>query len=71
MVETFCNHWYSQHRDEWIPHVNHANNLYSKEARNKYQVEETIVQGLTNDILSMIDKASQENEYDDDAKVII
>ena len=65
LVETFCNHWDSWHCDQWIPHVKHAKELFSKESQNKDQVEKTIVQGLTDDILSMIDEASQADEYDD------
>ena len=65
LVETFCNHWDSGHRDKWIPHVKRAKDLFSKEAQSKDQVKETIIQGLTNDILSMIDKSSQANEYYD------
>ena len=39
--------------------------LLSKESQSKYQVEEVIVKGLTDDILSMISEASQADEYDD------
>ena len=66
LVETFCSHWDSKRRDEWIPHVKHARDLFNKEAQNKDQVEATIVQGLTNDILSTIDEASQPYHYDYD-----
>ena len=76
VVETFCNHWGSGSRDEWIPHFKHVKDLFSKESQRKYRVEATIVQGLTHDILSMIDGASQAYEYDydpiyDDPKVLI
>ena len=64
-VETFCNHWDSGHHDEWIPHVKHAKDLFTKESQSKYYVKASIFQGLTNDILNMIDESSQEDEYDD------
>ena len=75
-VETFCNHWDSWHHDEWIPPVKNVKDLFSKESQRKYRVEATIVQGLTDDILSTIDEASQAYEYDydpiyDDPKVLI
>ena len=62
LVETFCNHWDSRHRDEWIPHVKHAKDFFSKEAQRKDQFEATIVQGLTDDILSTLDEAPQVDE---------
>ena len=43
LVETFCNHWDSGRHDEWITHVRHAKDLFSKEAQNKDQVEVAIV----------------------------
>ena len=43
LVETFCNHWDSERRDEWIPHVKHARDLFSKGTQNKDQVEAAIV----------------------------
>ena len=64
-METFCSHWDSERRDEWILHAKHARNLFSKETQNKDQVEAAIVQGLNDDISRMIDEASQEDEYDD------
>ena len=64
-METLCNHWDSWRRDEWIPHVKHAKDLFSKEAQNKDQFEAAIVQGLADDILSTIDEVSQADEYDD------
>ena len=54
LVETFCNYLDSGHRDEWIPHVKHAKDLFSKKSQNKDQVEASIVQGLTDEIFSMI-----------------
>ena len=39
--------------------------MFSKESQRKDHVEASIVQGLTDDILSMIDEASQADEYDD------
>ena len=50
--------------------------LFTKESQNKYQFEAAIVQGLIDDVLSMIDTTSQANEYDDgpiydDPKVLI
>ena len=76
LVETLCNHWDSGSREEWIPHVKHVKDLFSKEAQGKYQVKASIVQGLTDDILSTIDEAFQADEYDDgpiydDPKVLI
>ena len=76
LVEMFCNHWDSGIHDEWIPHVKHAKELFSNEAQNKYQFEEGIVEGLTDDILRMMDEAPQEYEYNDglvydDPKVLI
>ena len=65
LVETFYNHWDSGNREEWIPHVKHAKDLFSKESQNEDQFEEVVVQHLNNDILSTIDEASQEDEYDD------
>ena len=65
-METFCSHWDSERCDEWIPHVKHARDLFSKETQNKDQVEEGIVQGLTHDISSTIDEAPQADEHDDD-----
>ena len=62
-MEMFCNHWDSGCCDEWIPNIKHAKEFFSKESQKKYQVEETIIQGLTNDILSMIDKYFQADEY--------
>ena len=64
LVETFRNHWDSERCDEWIPHVKHARDLFSKEAQNKDQVK-AVVQGLTDDISNMIDEAPQAGEYDD------
>ena len=55
LVETFCNRWDSGSRDKWIPHVKHVKDLFSKESQSKDQVKATIVQGLTDDILSTID----------------
>ena len=43
----------------------HAKELFSKESQSKDQVEASIVQGLTIDILRMIDETSQADEYDD------
>ena len=65
LVETLCTQWDSKRRHKWIPHVKHARDLFSKEAKNKDQVEGTIVQGLTDDISSMIDESPQASEYDD------
>ena len=65
LVETFCNYQDSGRCVEWIPHSKHAKDLFSKESQIKDQVEADIVQGLTDDILSMIEKYSQEDEYDD------
>ena len=65
LVETLRSHWDSEQHDEWIPHAKHARDLFSKETQNKDQVKAAIVQGLNDDISSMIDEASQENEYDD------
>ena len=64
LVETFYSHWDSRRRDEWIPHVKHARDLFSKETQNKDQVDAAIVQGLTDDISSTVDEASRPNEYD-------
>ena len=64
LVETICNHQDSGCRDEWISHVKHAKDLFSKESQNKDQFEVAIVQGLNDDILSMIDEFSQADEYD-------
>ena len=65
LVETFYNHQDLGCHGEWIPHVKHAKDLFSKESQNEDQFEEVVVQHLTNDILSMIDEDSQEDEYDD------
>ena len=43
LVETFCSHWDSKRRDEWIPHVKHERDLFSKETQNKDQVKVDIV----------------------------
>ena len=50
--------------------------MFNKKSQIKAQVEAAIVHGLTDDILSTIDKDSQANEYDDgpiydDPKVLI
>ena len=42
LVETFYNQWDPERRDKWMPHVEHARNLFSKEIQNKDQVEEAI-----------------------------
>ena len=65
LVETFCSHRDSERRDEWVPHVKHARDLFSKESQNKDQVKGAIVQGLTDDISSTIDEAPQAGDYDD------
>ena len=65
LVETLCSHWDSKRRDEWIPHVKHARDLFSKETQNKDQVEEGIVQGPVDDISSTINEAPKASEYDD------
>ena len=39
--------------------------MFSKEAQNKGQVEETIFQGLIDDFSSTIDESPQTGEYDD------
>ena len=65
LVEKFCSHWDAIRRDEWIPHVKHARDLFSKESQNKGQVEATIVQVLTDDISSTINEAPKASEYDD------
>ena len=65
LVETLCSHQDSGQHDEWILHVKHARDLFIKETQNKDQVKLTIVQGLNDDISSMIDEASQGDEYDD------
>ena len=75
-MENFCNHWDSGRRDEWIPHVKHVKYLFSKGSQNKDQVEATMVQGLTDDFISSLDKISKAGEYDDgpiydDLKVLI
>ena len=64
LVETLCNHWDSGCCEEWIPFVKHVKCLFTKESQIKDQFEASIVQGLTDDILSTIDEASQANEYD-------
>ena len=60
LVETFRNHWDSERCDEWIPHVKHAKGLFCKEVQSEDQVEATIVQGLTDDLLRTIDESSKE-----------
>ena len=62
LVETFCNHWDSGCHYEWIPHIKHAKDLFNKEYQNKDHFEATIVQGLTDDILSTLDEAPQVDE---------
>ena len=78
LVETFCSHWDPKQRNKQMPHVKHARNLFSKEIQNEDEVEEAIVQDLTNDISSTVpkDKVLHANQYDcgptyEDPKVLV
>ena len=33
LVETFCSYWDPKGRNKWMPHVQHAKNLFCKEIR--------------------------------------
>ena len=68
LVETFYNYWDPKQQNKWMPHVEHARNLFNNETQNENQVEEAIVQDLIDDISSIVseDEVPHANKYDCD-----
>ena len=66
LIELFCKRWFPEKQRRWMPHVEHARSLFSKEIQSENQVEEVIVQHLIDDISNTVpkDEVLRANEYD-------
>ena len=70
LIELLYKHWCPRKQHRWIPHVEYARNLFSKDIHNGSQIDEA------SNLSSTVDEDPQANEHDDgptyeDPKVLV